>query len=523
MSNIKSNIKFHFFAYFFAVLAGVLVIFPNIYFISNLSSEYKGIYMMSSDAEPHYLSRMAGCVRGDGVGNPYYMNDGQKFPSTMFSISECIISTPSLVFGISISKLSLIYKFIFPTLMFLLVYLFLYEVLNKRLWSIVGSSLIIFGTQLISISDILNILRFKLVYGQFMHYSRPVNPEFSSLFFFGFLYLFLISFKKKTWLMYSFVGILFGLTFYLYFYTWTFLLAFLLISTSVFSTKKELHKYILNNIYILFSGIFLGFYALYQLYLFKTSSLFALTANDFELVSSHAPIVSLAGVLVSFLFVVYFVRQKEKRLEDYFILSLLLTAFAVINQQVLTGVVLQSGHYHWYFNTPIYFITLVYIFSKKTYLFVSEGFETILGLFLILLSIYTAIFVQYSSYVRNVEETIKNQDFNMVFDWLEHNTQKKSVVLAPVSISELLPIFSPCCYVAYEAHAMFYLMPPERRSYNEEKIIQSLKNNEKIPFNIDYIIWNTETDSNWMVDNIRGVKKEADFGRLKVFRFNKGS
>ena len=69
---------------------------------------------------------------------------------------------------------------------------------------------------------------------------------------------------------------------------------------------------------------------------------------------------------------------------------------------------------------------------------------------------------------------------------------------------------------------MFYLLSPERRLYNEAKIVQSLKNNEKIPFSIDYIVWNRETNPDWKIDKIKGVKKEAGFGRLEVFSLNKG-
>lgn len=503
-------IRYHFAGIIVSLIVGFLCVIPNIYLMYSLGDSYHGIYMTQSDAEPHYISRMAGCLRENSLGNPYYVSSEKYLPSTLFSISECILVFPLRIFSLSITEINLVYKFLLPVILSIVVYIFIYSITKRRLWSIVGLSLVMMGSSLASFRDLLNIINFKLDYNQFILYARPVNPQFSSLFFFGFLFFFLRAIKKNDRNIYILCLLIFGLSFYIYFYTWTFILALLGSALCIFALTDNLKSQIHKIILLIFSGLSIGGYAVYELVSVMTHPYFKDLSTSYDLVSSRMPIFSTAGSIISVLFIIYFFRQKDKKIEDYFILSLLLSAFASINQQVLTGIVLQSGHYHWYFNVPIYFISLVYLISKNINNFISYKKELFLGGFLVCASIYSSMFIQYSSYTKNIRTTSNQQDYGLVFDWLNKNAKQNSVVLAPPDISELLPAFSPCCYSAYEKYTTYYLLPPDRRLYNSEKIMNDLLSKKNTPFPINYVI---------LENNSKKVllgTKVADIGRFEI-------
>lgn len=62
-----------------------------------------------------------------------------------------------------------------------------------------------------------------------------------------------------------------------------------------------------------------------------------------------------SGAIVVFL--LGFPRADKQKY--IFGLSLLLAPFVTLNQQILTGRVMQEGHYHWYMHKPMAVVTIV--------------------------------------------------------------------------------------------------------------------------------------------------------------------
>ena len=198
--NLKTYFREHGAAFFCSVFVGIIMIAPQIIFIINADSGYNGLPILKTDAEVQYVSRMKEFLDNRGNGSPYSYEDRNTI-STFNTISEAILASPALIFPINVVQLNLFYKFFFPALIFLLAYHFLLKVLKDKRWAIVGALAILLGQNLTSISDIFNLIKLNPVYYNFLSYSRPIHPEFSSVFFFllsKFIYItFHFSIKRK--------------------------------------------------------------------------------------------------------------------------------------------------------------------------------------------------------------------------------------------------------------------------------------------------------------------------------------
>jgi hypothetical protein len=483
-----------------AISMGVLIVSPYLISIIKIGSDYRGMYSMTSDAEPHYLARIHETYDGNGPGNPFIFEYKNSVPTSSYTFSETTLALPGILFNISVPTLNLLYKFLLPTLLALLVYVLCFELTQSRPWSIVGMLAVILGHSLFNIPDILHLIRFEKVYTAFLMYARPVNPQFSSAFFFLYLICLLRASRGMGRRWYVYLGFLLGASFYVYFYSFTFLLALTMVSiiTALFVKRLAFAKALIA---VLVSGIMLGLPVVYQLYTFVSHPLYQ---DLIPLVGYHfsrQPIISLVGlVTISLLILWYFLKGKrEEKTDVCFIVSLMLTAFLVINQQVITGRVLQEGHYHWYFNTPIFIITLLWLGWKMWGTRNDLRVKVVLGA-VGLVSILSALFIQYSSYQNNIAYAQQIQRYGPILAWLDMHTEKESVVLANQDISQFIPVYT-ADNVVWEDHADYYLLSADRRKYRPEAIMQSVDLKQELKkYRVDYVVWDKVVDSRWHLE-----------------------
>lgn len=514
-SIIFNNNK-HLTALILAIFSGLVMVGPQIIFMWSLGDDYEGLYMMKSDAETHYLSRMQEFYDGNGTGNAYYLEDKNSFPNIFFGLSESMLSFPGYLMNITVPNLNLIYKLFLPIISFVLIYFFCLRLTGKIIWSLVGASLIIMGNILTSIPDILNLIKFDTVYSQFSIFSRPVNPQLSSILFFSYLNLLFYAVKtnKKIWYLFSLM--LFSLSFYTYFYSWTFILCLNVSLAIVLFFNKDFKNEFWNIILVTTGGILIGLRTVVEILSVKFHP-FSKDLNGIYDIVSHTPILSMAGLLVAVIFLVYLFKEKTYEKEEYFLMGMLLASFVAVNQQVISGISIQTGHYHWYFNVPIFIIIIMYLASKKIDIYFQNKHVNYIGVLVIVVCIYSSLFVQYSSYINNKDEAHGKQDYAMVFKWLRENTVKNSVVLADESMSELLPVYTSN-NVVENLYGGLYLLDPNRRAYTRDNAINDMANNKVPKYKIDYIVWNKSKNPNWMVDKFKGVKQVDILGDYYIYQ-----
>lgn len=508
--NLKLILKKHKIAVIFAFIVGFLMIAPQLIFISN-TPNYNGLYMMKADAEVHYLARMKEFVDAGSNKNPYFY-EYKDVISPFNTISEPILALPASVLPITVPKLNLLYKFLLPAIIFILVYILFLQILSSKKWSIVGGLGILLGNNLMNLPDIIHFVKLEPIYSQFALYSRPVNPEFSSIIFFTYLIVLFIALKKRDWWPFIFLGLIFGFSFYVYLYSFTFIMALNFVFALLFIIKKNynLLKKILVSSAI---GLVIGAYEIYNIILITNHPFYEGLAIINNIKSSHLPIFSIAGLIITALFIFFIIRKKCKN--KYFLTGLLVASWLVINQQILTGVLLQSGHYHWYFNTPIYIIILFWLAYNISPYFSNRKINTVLVL-LSMVFILNTLFIQYSSYEKSKSEVASDQEIMPAIDWLKLNTPAESVVLANQKNSNLIPIFTDN-YVAWSDYGAYYLIPKERRAYNYDAIIKNPLE-FKSKYKLDYIFWDKKEDLSWNPDKLRLETLYSD-KRINIYDF----
>jgi hypothetical protein len=520
LEKIKIGLREHKAAVVFSVVVGFIMIAPQVFFISSVQN-YTGIYMMDTDAEVHYLARMNNFLVRQSTGNPY-LYEYKDTISPFDTYSEGALSLPAFLLPVSIPDLSLLYKFLLPCIIFFLAYLFSFRLIRDKKWAIATGLFILLGHNLINIPDIIHLLRFDTsYYNQFSLFSRPVNPEFSSIFLFAYLLVFLRFLKNPKWGSSLTLGIIFGLSFYVYFYSFTFFMALNAVFLVLLAARGKRDVFIkLLSVSVI--GLVIGSYEIVNLMQVSHSPFYKEMAELSGLQSSHSPVFSMAGIIVTGLFLsLMFVYRRKWTEDEYFILGLLGTALVVINQQIITGIVLQHGHYHWYFNTPIYILSLLwtlYYFSIQKN--IKQKFVTALIVLISVASVYVSVFIQYSSYTYWKHETANDQRIYSAIDWIKTNTKSESVIFSNTKISNLIPIYTRD-FVAYSDYGMLYLVPKERRVWDTDTILKNGLDSFRDSYRLDYVVWDKTENPEWNIDKLQYLTSLFNEGGVYIYGFKK--
>jgi len=163
----------------------------------------------------------------------------------------------------------------------------------------------------------------------------------------------LIKSKRPVFIL----SLLIGISFYTYFYSWQIILA-LVASSALFNLgfgNLDKVKELLKSILI---GCLLGLPAVRSLFLSRVN----LQDNDrlfFESINNVAytykPHFTLT-MMVLLVFTIYFWIKGGESKEFHLSFVSFLTSVLIYNQQIFTGIVVQPGHYHWYFIQPISYL-----------------------------------------------------------------------------------------------------------------------------------------------------------------------
>lgn len=492
-----------------ALLMGLFVIAPYIFFINYAGSEYKGLYMLATDAEPHYLARISDFAEGNGIGNPFIREYKDNVPAASFSYEEAIMSLPLKIFPITVLQLNLIYKFLFSFFISLLISSLFYRFTKSNVWSCTAAVFIMTGYNLVNIPDIINLLKFDIEkYSQFLIYNRPVNPQFSSFIFFIYLHVLSSVVREKKGNMIVWSGVILGISAYIYFYLFTFLLTLQCLMILYYLIRKD--KVCLYIFMSLLLGMVLSSYMFYQMYLLISHPLYIDYAKIMDLKNSHHYIISSAGLLITALFIIS--NYKKIKESEPFIVLIVLASWIVINQQIITGKLLQSGHYHWYYNTPIYIFVLLLILFKYR----ENKFIKLLPVFFMLISVWTGSFINYSAYIRSIDFTMYQQRYVPAIEWIDNNFEPESVVVANQDISTIVPVISRQ-NVLWEDHAIYYLLPVERTKITPDFVFRSKDPIATLKkYKVSSIVYDKTKDLDWGIDKYK-FKILKDFGTIVVY------
>jgi len=483
------------------------MIAPHIYFMCELGENYHGIYMLESDAEVHYLARVREFVDGNSYGNPYIYDFKDNVPTTFLTLGEGIQAIPSIIFGVSVPNMNLIFKFILPIIITLLIYRFSRKIGLAKKYSIAASLLIVLGHALMHTESLIAFLKLEPIAQQFTLYARPINPQLSSLFFFGYLNLIIHALEKKTWKPFIFSGLILGAVFYIYLYAYLFMATFsvMLVLILLISKQKTLVPKMLTSTII---GITIGVPAMKALVDMQTHPFFPKLAEALTVTSTRKPIIGISYVAIFIILLIYFFKSKKSKRKPaiYMLLTLFCTMFAVTNQQVITGKEVHHAHFIWYYGGPMLTLAILFLISKvyKEKKYLHSGLT---GLF-VFLAVSSSIFWQYSTYNYWEKDYTSKQDYATVLNWINQNTEPESAILADEEISYLIPVYTAANDAWTSNYGGFYLLPNDSDYFSLDYL---LENNFETPYCLDYIVWDKQEEPEWQIETGELVYEDQRF------------
>ncbi|MEK6867305.1 MAG: hypothetical protein AABX98_00640, partial [Nanoarchaeota archaeon] len=235
-----------------------------------------------------------------------------------------------------------------------------------------------------------------------------------------------------------FAGIFFGLLFYIYFYGWSFALALngclwliLLFKKDFFAAKKVLGITII--------GLALGAYNLIKLFLSLNSAAGKQTAYFMWAAYGRAPIFSKIGFIALIIFALYYFYKRRTDKNWPVILAVILSGWLALNQQIISGRIVQYGHYYFYFIVPLSIIISFYMVWQ---LLSNEKIKKYLFILLIALVFINTAGGQYKSFFVSYASKKHEQSYRPIIDVL-NSDKKPGVILADVTNEYLFTIYTP--------------------------------------------------------------------------------
>ncbi len=376
---------------------------------------------------------------------------------------------PNIIWGIGrllfldTTTTILVTRFLFSALLAFTIYLFVGKLTSNKWSALVSVPFVMLAYGLVDPATLVAWIKTGVLPSehQFLHYGRPINPQISSLFFFGYLlffwkYLYEPGQKKLNGIL---ATLILGISFYVYLFTWTFLFVLNGFFFWLFIFKKDWEK--VKQIVWVSGGavvISLGYWVNYWQTAYHPW--YSESATRFGFVPSRAPNISrlVIGAMVAFA-VSY--RWLDVRVREFF-LVFFPTALFVVNEQLITGYYIFNHHYHWNYNTPLVIVLLVTIIFSVAMRYVKHRLMAPgMALVLVVLFLGAGIHEQKISYAAALPSTVAEQRYAPVFAWLNANTAKDETVLAPFEMTDYIPALTHN-NVYYSSFGVYTLLPTAR-------------------------------------------------------------
>ena len=478
LDHVKQIFRGYYLAIIFCLLIGLIYIAPAVYFAVNPENNYRGIVLLGAPDAEHYLVTIHAIYERGFVGNPYIKEHSISGLNNYYYLIEYFLGYTAKIFHLTIANLFTLSTFVFPVIIFLIVYFFVFQLTRQKYDSLLAAILVLLGNEMMSLNPmtILRNIMWRGDLNEFLTYSRPVNPQISSVFFFIALYaVFKVYTNPRSRTAVILCGLAIGVTAYLYFYFWAFalMLCGLLLISGLFKRDNKMFVSFLTTsvISLVVASPFL--LKMFGALISVSGELAARSGVVRSYVVSHQFIFEKIIIFPILIFIGYFIyRYKFGDKRDLggmpnryiFLFFLLLTAFVASNQQVLTGKLIQQHHFHFFTNIPVFLIVIAIVISDfaRKYFHKAAGAISIV---LIIIVMSHAIGIQASSYKFLQPSYAYFQNYAAIFTWLNKNAAQNSVVAANDTLSEMTPIYT-ADYVYSATHAAVYPLPAERLSHN---------------------------------------------------------
>ncbi|MGD0976852.1 MAG: hypothetical protein ABR875_00965 [Minisyncoccia bacterium] len=431
---IKAMIRSHFVAIILAVIVGVISVAPQIFVLKD--QNYRGIQMFGADAEYDYVAKMNQSMYGDYSKGPFPPDPGKNYYLAP-EFTERAMGFMAQVFHIRVTEMNVIFKFICPIFIFLILYGWLLEMFSSRAIALIAPLFVMLGTNLLDSGEFLRLIHLKTSIDTFLPYTRPMSPQVSSLFLFtGLWSIYRLVNRQLRFRTALLIGILCGFSLYAYVFSWTMLTALTGLYLLYFILRKEIPKAKQFLLVLIANGIVSLPFFLNMLRARSDIDYIDTTAR-IGLIHTHMPIL---GILIVIGFAILILLWPKKHGGTKCFLLFCLTALLlVINQQIITGTQLQPGHYHWYITKPLIAIILTLLGLYWVDRLVSgKKLRIAVYIFTGSLLILSGVVIQTHSYAVNYPQFQENQRYAPLFDFLSGHYPRGRIIWTDQNLSTLI-------------------------------------------------------------------------------------
>lgn len=451
-----------------------------------------------------------------------YFDSGYFFPPALHPFLFAFLSHAA---G-SMEKVFILGDFIFPPILFLMVYLLLMKITARRSWSVLGSSAVLYGHHLLSAFPPVTLTRARTFIGYLVNYadgraplefSRLADSQFTFILVIAAFYFFYRSLSQDRILHGAIAGVFLALLFYCYMYFWTFFLGTAGILFVWFLLRKEWKKALLSAIPPL-----IGLVLSIPLWLSVPSTReqgYQELLIRYGLEQNRLP--TLPGFYLFFA-ACFVLIYRARDLAFRFLTAGFLSGMILLNINVVTGMTILKNHW----NSRIlqqWIIMMIVVLLKK---FAEQDYHWPAARSLVhflrkqtvlLCAVFTLGFIGYGYYthvrfaVKNYSDYTLPSELREAFEWLNRNTPNGSVVLScSFKTSFLLSAYT---------HNEAYLPNGLEKIMTNEELSERFIIVNKI-FNVP----SAYVEELMTPDNPGNKRLPADerFGTMYLFHFNQG-
>lgn len=412
-----------------------------------LDSDTESYYPLTFDSAYHdevisYGARANAFYQKDFIVGDIRLFEYKDGPSWMPLLNPAIMGGIGHLFG-SLKNGFIASDFVFPPLIFIVVYFLLYEITRRRAPSLLFASMFVFSPMfgmLIPPVTALNLNLLKEALLPFLDNETPLpfsffeEPKITFLFYALAAYFLIRALKRGEYITTIIAGVAFGLLFYTYLYDWASFSVTLGLMFVFFLLEQEYSKakqvFAVGCIGLLTSSFFwFNFWQANALY--EYGDIVARIAPEF----SHK--FRLASMWKSYLRIIvlvatlwFFARGKAKIIAAY-LTAFLLSYFITLNAQVITGFNIQPDH--WYrtqFLAVAISVFLVALWFFDRYVALRVPHKYIRTIFMLFLAFFFAsrAYSEYAYSAAYAKEYAMPHETLARYNWLNDNTEKWSVI-----------------------------------------------------------------------------------------------
>lgn len=415
-----------------ALIVGMIYILPHIFFIFEEGKNYHLFFKTYEDSQ-FYAVRVREVYDGNYFSSDPYIYENKTKPYVRPFLSEYLVGTLGRILGLSINNLFILGDFIFPIIIFYLLFYFLKIIVQSISLSLVGAIAIL----LAEIPDSLTALVKFTFPNCFLTFSRPISPQFHYIFFvicLIFIYKSLVNSRIINILL---SGLFLGLLFYMYSYFWIYIFGGLVI-LSLYLLFKRQFKQIKIIFFILMEALCISIPFWINYLRLMHLPFYNEIITRVTLQKSHHVIIEKLSILVLITFSLFY---KKRSFNFFFLLSFLLSGLLCMNQQVLTGWIFDPENWHVYVNKQMAVVAGVVLLER---LLEKIRFRESLARYFLVsglaFSISMGFIIQVYNYEKKKFEQHNQQNLYEALVWLQDNNKREDVVLASDTVSLLIPI-----------------------------------------------------------------------------------